>query len=263
MTAAETNPVFGGPGTAHVKMAELRETCRGRETEILDKLGVPYRSGNPHISCPYPDHRDHDPSWRWDEGRALAYCTCIGTRPGERKAHQIVNVVACIEGLSFEPAKIRVAKLIGREDIIRVRGKNKYYQRHDAESLLFPPPDNRDDELPFVYLGSRLGIEPADVPRPATAVVGIKSLEYFDPPSSQRAKPKLVGSRPCAVFGTVAADGRRHAHRIYLSPDGRAKADLGIGRDGKTRDPKKSAKLADRQPSIAGCAGVTRRKPRI
>jgi hypothetical protein len=58
------------------------------------------------------------------------------------------------------------------------------------------------------------------------------------------------------VFGTVAADGRTHAHRIYLSPDGRAKADLGIGRDGKTRDSKKSAKLADRQPSIAGCAVI-------
>jgi hypothetical protein len=47
MTRAETNPVFEGPGTAYLNMAELREACRGRETEILDKLGVPYRSGNP------------------------------------------------------------------------------------------------------------------------------------------------------------------------------------------------------------------------
>jgi hypothetical protein len=66
----------------------------------------------------------------------------------------------------------------------------------------------------------------------------------------------MVGSWPCAVFGTIAADGRMHAHRIYLSSDGRAKADLGIGPDGKPRDPKKSAKLADGKVSTAGCAVI-------
>jgi hypothetical protein len=107
-----------------------------------------------------------------------------------------------------------------------------------------------------MYLGVRLGIEPGDVPRPVTPVVGIEALEYFDPPASPRAKPTLVGSCPCAVFGTVAADGRTHAHRIYLSLDGRAKADLGIRRDRKPRDPKKSARRADGQVSTAGCGVI-------
>jgi hypothetical protein len=45
------------------------------------------------------------------------------------------------------------------------------------------------------------------------------------------------------VFGTVAADGRTHAHRIYLAPGGAGKADLGIGPNGRPRDPKKSARV--------------------
>lgn len=96
------------------RYVKLREAYQGRETEILDKVGIPFRNGRPHINCPYPDHLDRDPSWRWDESRSIAYCTCIGTRPGEKQGHQIVEVVACLEGLSFEAAKIRVAELIGR-----------------------------------------------------------------------------------------------------------------------------------------------------
>ena len=122
--------------------------------------------------------------------------------------------------------------------------------------MLNPAADNRDDELPFIYLGARLGIEPAEVPRPVTPVVGIESLQYFDPPVRPSAKAKLVGSWPCAVFGTVAADGREHAHRIYLSSNGRAKADLGSRPDGKLRDPKKSARRANDQVSTAGCGVI-------
>ena len=161
-----------------------------------------------------------------------------------------------IQGITFDAAKIRAAEILGRQDLIQVRTGGKPYQRHDACSLLNAPADNRDDELPFIYLGTRLGIEPADVPRPLTPFVGIKALEYFDPPASSRANPKLVGSWPCAVFGTVGADGRQHAHRTYLTADGCAKADLGIAPGGKPRDPKKSAKLADGQASTAGCSVI-------
>jgi hypothetical protein len=180
----------------------------------------------------------------------------MGTRPGETKAHEIVRVVGCVEGLSFEAAKIRTAELIGREDLIQARSKNKYYQKHDANSLLNPPTDNRDDELPFRCLGSRLGSTPAEMPRPATPFVAIKGLEYFDPPVSPTAKPKLIGSWPCAVFATVAVDGRKHAHKIYLSPDGRSKADLGSDPNGRPREPKKSAKVPEGASRIAGCAVI-------
>jgi Domain of unknown function (DUF927) len=237
-------------GERFVTTADIRAAIKGRKTELLDALKIPWGAGNPHIRCPYPGHSDANPSWRWDRRKNRAYCTCI------TGSHDVLGVLMAVEPVTLEAAKIRGAEILGRLDLIRVRIGNKPYQRHDAHSLLNPPASNRDAELPFIYLGSRLGIEPADVPRPATPVAGIKSLEFFDPPAGPRAKPKLVGSHPCAIFGTVATNGRTHAHRIYLSPDGRAKADLGIGPDGKRRDPKKSAKRTDGQGSTAGCAVI-------
>jgi hypothetical protein len=235
-------------GDRYVPTNDSRASLRGREPEILDALGIPWRDARPHIQCPHRDHPDKNPSWRFDECTGRAICTC--------GSHSILDVLEKVEGITFDAAKIRAAEILGRPDLIRVRNGNKPYQRHDAHNLLNPPANNRDDELPFIYLGWRLGIEPADVPRPATPVAGIESLEYFDPPARPGAKPKLVGSYPCAIFGTVAVNGRRHAHRIYLSPDGRAKADVGVGRNSKLRDPKKSAKLADGQVSTAGCAVI-------
>ena len=98
--------------------------------------------------------------------------------------------------------------------------------------------------LPLVYLAHRLGVATEAVPVPATPIVGLKALGYYDPPPpGSRAKPKHVGDFPCAVFGTTAADGGTHAHRIYLAPGGSGKADLGVGPDGRPRNPKKSAKV--------------------
>jgi hypothetical protein len=240
--------VTAGTGERFVATANIRAAVKGRETELLDALGILWRAGRPHINCPYPDHSDKNPSWRWDEHKRCAICTC--------GSDSILKVLIKVEGISFEAAKIRAAEVLGRQDLIRVRTGGKRYQRHDACSLLDPPADNRDDELPFIYLGARLGIEPGEIPRPLTPVVGIKALEYFDPPTSLRAKPTFVGSYPCAVFGTTATDGRKHAHRIYLSRDGRAKADLGNRPDGKSRDPKKSARRPDGQVSTAGCGVI-------
>ena len=238
----------GTDGDRYVLTMDIRASLRGRETEILDALGIPWRDARPHIQCPHRDHPDKNSSWRFDERTGRALCTC--------GSHSIFDVLIKVEGITFDMAKIRVAEILGRPDLIRIRNGNKHYQRHDAHSLLNPPSDRRDDELPFIYLGSRLGIEPGEVPRPLTPVVGVEALDYFDPMTSPRAKPKLVGSWPCAVFGTTAADGRRHAHRIYLSQDGRAKADLGIRPDGKLRDPQKSAKRDTGPGSTAGCAVI-------
>jgi DNA primase len=142
-----------------VATTDIRAALWGHESEILDALGIPWRNGRPHITCPYPEHPDGNPSWRWSESEALAFCSCT-------KSDSIFDIIMKVEDLSFDAAKLRAAEMLGRQDLIRVRAGNKHYQRHDAHSLLNPPADNRDDELPFVYLGSRLGIEPADVPRP-------------------------------------------------------------------------------------------------
>jgi hypothetical protein len=157
--------------------------------------------------------------------------------------------VVKVEGIDFDAAKIRVAELLKRDDLIRTKRGNgerghPQYQQTDAISLMSAPADKRDDFLPIAYLACRLNVPMEAVPIPATPMIGLKALGYFDPPPPEsRAKPKLVGEFPCAVFGTVGADGKPHAHRIYLGPGGAGKADLGIGPNGRPRNPKKSARI--------------------
>jgi hypothetical protein len=209
-------------------------------------LGIDWQGGAPHISCPYPEHADEDPSWRWDEHRARAYCSCI------ERAHSIFDVLMHVERIDFEAAKLRIAEILGRHDLIRARDGERR-QAMDATSLLRPSADQLEDELPRAYLAHRLGIPPDEVPLPLTPLVGWRALPYFDPPSMKGNKPRLIGHFPCAVFGTLAPDGRRHAHRIYVAQAGAGKAELGARADGRPRDPKKSARLKEGQ-SAAGCA---------
>lgn len=221
----------------YVQTKAIRSAVVGREAEVLEALGVDWRSGRPHITCPYPEHADRNASWRWDERTAKAHCTCS-------RAHSIFDVFVKIRGGSFEAAKIEIAEVLGARDLIRTkRNGSKTYQQVDAVSLLQAPAEARDDRLPLVYLAHRLGVAVEAVPVPATPLAGLTALGYYDPPPpGSKAKPAFVGEYPCAVFGTVAADGGRHAHRIYLAPGGAGKADLGCTPDGKARDPKKSAR---------------------
>jgi hypothetical protein len=237
-------------GNRHVATRAIQAAVKGHEVEILDSLEIDWRNGQPHITCPYPTHEDHEPSWRWDDKKACAFCTCID------KSHSIFDVVGAREGIAFEAAKIRVAEMLGREELISkgLPSNSDRHQATDAESLLNAPGEDRDDILPRAYLAHRLSVPVEQVLMPSTPTVGLKALGYFDPPpQGSKAKPKLVGNYPCAVFGTVAADGRTHAHRIYLAPEGAGKAELGDGPDGRPLEPKKSAKLGD-GVSRSGCA---------
>ena len=170
----------------YVTTRSIREAMKGRETEVLEALGIAWQDGAPHISCPYPEHADGNPSWRWDERRARAYCSCI------ERSHSIFDVVMHVEGVDFEAAKLRVAEILGRHDLIRTRAGERR-QAMDATSLLRPPADQLEDGLPRAYLAHRLGITPDEVPLPHTPVVGWRALPYFDPPTKKGNKPKLVG----------------------------------------------------------------------
>jgi hypothetical protein len=223
----------------------IREAVKRREATVLAALGIAWQNGAPHISCPYPDHADQHPSWRWDERKARAFCTCITQRGG----HGILEVVKRVKGIDFEAAKLRVVDILGRRDLIESKGG----QRMDPANLLHPSADQRDETLERGYLAYRLGVPPETVPMPSTAVVGWRALPYYDPPAAKERKPRLVGCHPCVVFATVAPDGRRHAHRIYVASGGRGKAELGTCPDRRPRDPKKSARLKQGE-SAAGCA---------
>jgi hypothetical protein len=227
--------------TTYILSGAIRDAVSGRETEVLTALGIRWSGTSGHIACPYPDHPDRDPSWRWDDKRKAAFCTCIGTRSAENRAHSIFGVVGAKEGLDREAAKKRVAEIIGRTDLITGPNGRKY-QRADADALLNPASDNRNDAFAWSYLGQRLGVDAERVPRPSTKVVGIKSLAYFDPPKQRGGKPVHVGDYPAAIFETMDCEGKLHAHRIYLSPGGEGKAELGITPEGKQRNTKKSAR---------------------
>jgi hypothetical protein len=231
----------------HVPTRAISDAVTGHETAVLTALGIQWDGKSSHIHCPYLDHNDQNPSWRWNPKKQRAHCTCTPSA-------SILDVVAKVKGSDFEAAKIWIAEIIGRLDLI-VSANDRKYQRTDAASLLSPPPENQDDTLPWSYLGLRLDVAPECVPRPATKVVGIKSLPFFDPPGQKGGKPAHVGDFPAAVFETVDRDCKTHAHRIYLAPGGATKAKLGLGPNGQRRQPKKSARKTTDE-STAGRAVI-------
>jgi phage/plasmid primase-like uncharacterized protein len=242
----------------YVPTPVIREAVKGRETEVLEALRIPWDGGSAHINCPYPDHADTNPSWRWDDRKQKAHCTCT------ERSQSIFDVVMRCESIDFEAAKLRVAEILGRQDLVKVRDGERR-QRMDAASLLQPPADQRDEGLVQSYLAYRLDVAPDQVPMPSTPVMGWHSLAYFDPPTKGSREPKLVGHYPCVVFGTISPDGRRHGHRIYVQPNGAGKAELGRRTNAHARDPKKSATLRVGQ-SADGCVvlwGDPTKAPRV
>ena len=105
-----------------VGTAAIRGALKERETVILDALGIPYRQGKPHITCPHLDHTDNNPSWRWDERKARAICTC--------GSHTVLAVLQKVEGIDFEAAKLRAASILGREDLYRLPVISIWGSRH-------------------------------------------------------------------------------------------------------------------------------------
>ena len=236
--------------TRYVSWKDARAAVEGHEIEIVNALGIPWRAGQrDHIRCPYFHHGGAN-DWRLTpKGRAI--CTCT-----DGKTDSVFDVAMKVEGLDEEQAKIRCVEIVGRADLIRERSGDGQFQATDAESLLKARPERRDEMLPRAYLAHRLGIDEAAVLMPATRAVGIKALGYFDPPKGKgTGKPVHVGDFPCAVFEQVDAEGRRHAHRLYVAPGGTGKADLGMAANGTVRDPKKSAKRIGEE-STAGRAVI-------
>jgi hypothetical protein len=233
-------------GQRRVGTRAIQAAVKGCETNVLEALGIAWNEGAGHITCPYPNHADHSPSWRWDAKRQRAHCTCT------ERSHTILDVVMHREGLDFEAAKVRIAEILKRQDLI-ITADDPLHQAMDARSLLRPPPDQIDEQLPRAYLAYRLAVPADEVLLPSTPVAGWRGLPYYDPPAKKGAKPKLVGRHPCLVFGTISPQDLRHAHRIYTAPEGQGKADLGTDSRGRSRDPKKSARLREGQ-SASGCA---------
>lgn len=102
----------------YVPTTTIKENVRGHETDVLGALGIPWHGGNAHIRCPYPDHTDVNPSWRFDEWKSRAYCTCL-----EGGGDNIFDIVMKMTSVSFGGAKLKVAEAIGRTDLICTTGR--------------------------------------------------------------------------------------------------------------------------------------------
>jgi hypothetical protein len=103
----------------YVTTPDIRVAIRGHETGILDGLGIDWQQSkaSPHTNCPYLDHADTRPSWRWDARKRRAFCTC--------GARDVLGVLMGVEGIEFGPAKIRAAELLKRPDLIKERHARK------------------------------------------------------------------------------------------------------------------------------------------
>jgi len=115
----------------HVPWRAVREAVRGRETEVLDKLGIDWRSPA-HIHCPYPRHEDRNPSWRWDPDAAKARCSCDSSA-------SIFDVIMKMEEIDFSTAQVRAAELLDRDDLINGAAPAGLFLEEYAEAKRLPP----------------------------------------------------------------------------------------------------------------------------
>ena len=99
------------PGRRRVSWRTIKEVVKGRETGVLDALGIDWRSPETHIRCPYPEHADHNPSWRWDVAVARARCSCDSSA-------SIFDVIMKVRDVDFSEACVIAAEMIGRDDLI-------------------------------------------------------------------------------------------------------------------------------------------------
>ena len=101
-------------------LEDIKERLRGREIEVLRQLGIdwPPQRGRSHINCPFPDHSDKAPSWRWDKHKSAWFCTCGGG--------DLISAVQRKLGRSFPEALAFICEALGLADLQRwENGKQK------------------------------------------------------------------------------------------------------------------------------------------
>jgi hypothetical protein len=182
----------------YVTTADICAGIKGRGADVIEALGIPWRVGKPHINCPYPKHTDNNPSWRWDERKARAYCTCI------TGSHSVLDVVMTVEGADFDAAKIRAAELLGRIDLIRDRGKRK--AKGGGGDV---PPEHRCNGA--TASGCRIAdyAEAKCLPIPFLRSLGVTEVSYQGAPAIR--------------IPYFAADGREAAARFRVALDSKSR----------------------------------------
>ena len=71
----------------------ISDLTDGNEARIFAALGIMWPPGKGHtIKCPFPDHDDEHPSWRWDAQKRLYACSCADPMNG-RHGGDLADVV--------------------------------------------------------------------------------------------------------------------------------------------------------------------------
>ena len=79
---------------------KISDLVRGNEATILQALGITWPpAGATHITCPFPDHDDANPSWRWNAQSKRWFCSCFHNG---RQSGDVVDAVQRVLGLGFD-----------------------------------------------------------------------------------------------------------------------------------------------------------------
>ena len=191
--------------------SDVYELVAGRQLQILRSLGIewnPQRSR--HVRCPYPDHTDANPSWRWDHDRGMAHCTCGHT--------DIFGVVMRVKNLgtgreawqaAADYCRAALGETPGRDDAKPARPAGYDPDRYLRVLLRSGPGEGTFADL---YLRSRgIALSPWPDALRFNASTYCKETNNHLP-----AVIALMGAAPDAEPTAVL--------RIYLSLDGKAKA---------------------------------------
>ena len=104
----QTRPVALARRARSASLAAIGAWTRGRIRGFRVKANRGFKNTPARGLYPvYPTHPDENPSWRWDQGNAWAHCTCI------ERTHSIFDVVAKLEGINFDAAKVHATEVRG------------------------------------------------------------------------------------------------------------------------------------------------------
>jgi hypothetical protein len=189
------------PERFYVPTKAIADAVAGREREVLGSLRILWTGKSRHICCPYPDHDDKHPSWRWDEATKRAYCTCT-------KSASIFDVVCKMLGITFEAAKVETAKMISRSDLICAGSEGKQKNRGRGRGSDIPAGNSSTAQHP---LGCILA---------AYAVAKRLPLEFL---RSLGLVEVFIGGVPAVKIPYFDAGGGDAAVRFRIALDGRDK----------------------------------------
>ena len=109
----------------------LREVEKTHAESILAAIGAKPQVGKRHQRCPFPDHEDSNPSFRYDPDSGRVFCTCL-----EKQGASLTDALMKARGLADFIAAVREIEAITGEQIFDdgpTQKQSKPGEQPDAE----------------------------------------------------------------------------------------------------------------------------------